>query len=188
MPSSFDTRQSPHILYPAQDRRFTPWKNGGGQTAEVLCVPTGSDLESFDWRISTAQVSQSGPFSRFAGIDRVLTILEGGAIRLRFQSGSVVDLAQSSAPLSFGGEDACEAELLGEALLDLNLMVRRPLEGAILRSGEEVDPQGLLACYLFALADLTEPALGRFDLLELPLIAQTVPEKALILTVRRNAA
>ncbi|WP_420002626.1 HutD family protein [Arenibacterium sp. LLYu02] len=188
MSSSFDPHQSPSPLYPAQDRRFTPWKNGGGQTAEVLCVPTGSDLESFDWRISTARVGQSGPFSRFVGIDRVLTILEGGAIRLQFASGLVVDLAQSSAPLSFSGEDACEAELLGEALLDLNLMVRRPLEGAILRSGEEVDPQGLLACYLFALADLAEPALGRFDLLELPLIAQTVPDRALILTVRRSAA
>ena len=187
MTSPLSLPQRPSPLYRRSERRFTPWKNGGGQTAEVLCVPTGSDLESFDWRISTAQVGQSGPFSRFAGDDRVLTILEGGAIRLRFQSGSVVDLARSSAPLSFSGEDACEAELSGKALLDVNLMVRRPLEGAILQSGDEVDPQGLLACYLFALEEMSDPALGRFDLLELPLKAHFVPDKALTLTVRRAA-
>src|SRR5665647_2813187 len=53
-----------------------PWRNGGGVTREVV-ASGGSDPQDFDWRISIADVSQSGPFSAFPGVDRVITLVEG---------------------------------------------------------------------------------------------------------------
>lgn len=63
-------------------RRFVPWKNGGGRTAEILASPAGAGLDDFAWRISTAEVATSGPFSLFPGVQRCLTVIEGGSLRL----------------------------------------------------------------------------------------------------------
>lgn len=173
-------------IYRGEERRFTPWKNGGGETAEILCQPEGAGFDGFDWRISTAKVGQSGPFSVFPCINRVLTVIEGGAMRLSFETGESVTCYPDGVPHSFSGAIPCHADLLGVPLLDLNLMVRDPLIGAVLQSGEEVSGEGLLGAYLFALQD--QPALGliRHDLRELPLGRSTVPEGALVLTVRRR--
>ena len=35
-------------LYRRADRVFRPWKNGGGETAEILVAPPGADFEDFD--------------------------------------------------------------------------------------------------------------------------------------------
>ena len=50
----------------------TPWKNGGGSTREIVCRPPGAGMDSFEWRVSIATIAQSGPFSVFAGVDRVI--------------------------------------------------------------------------------------------------------------------
>ncbi|HEY0275340.1 MAG TPA: HutD family protein, partial [Paenirhodobacter sp.] len=120
---SFDAAR----IHRAATRRFTPWKNGGGETAGIIVHPAGAGFADFDWRISTARVAGSGPFSRFEGIDRSLTLLQGGPMRLRFAGGRVVDLAQGDPALAFSGDLGCEADLIGDAVLDLNVMVRRPL-------------------------------------------------------------
>ena len=57
----------------------TPWKNGGGLTREIVCMPHGGGLDSFDWRVSIAHIASNGPFSTFPGVDRVITLLENGA-------------------------------------------------------------------------------------------------------------
>ena len=49
--------------------RPAPWKNGGGSTTEIAVWPNGAGLDEFDWRISLATITQSGPFSFFPGID-----------------------------------------------------------------------------------------------------------------------
>lgn len=173
-------------IYRGVERRFTPWKNGGGETAEILCWPEGAGFDDFDWRISTAKVGQSGPFSVFPGIDRILTVLEGGAMRLGFETGESLTCHPDGVPHGFSGAVPCHAYVPGAPLLDLNLMVRVPLRGAVYQSGEQVADDGLLAAYLFALED--HPALGltRHDLQELPLDATTVPEGTLVLTIRRG--
>lgn len=80
------------------------WKNGGGETAEVLCHPAGAAFDDFDWRISTARVDRSGPFSAFPGVDRVLTVLEGDTMVLTFAEGSRIDTSPTSGPHPFSGE------------------------------------------------------------------------------------
>jgi environmental stress-induced protein Ves len=102
----------------------TPWKNGGGVTRQIVCFPPGSDLTDFDWRISTAEVTQDGPFSRFDGIDRRLYVLEGAGLDLAFAGGETRRLP-TGAHADFAGEAEVTASLVGGPVTDLNIMVRR---------------------------------------------------------------
>ena len=113
------------------DRRFTlasltpqPWKNGGGVTREIAVMPAGAGMDDFLWRISVAEIASSGPFSRFAGIDRQIMLLEGDGVHLH---GSGIDhrLGTPLAPFAFDGEAALGATLLGGVTHDLNVMTRR---------------------------------------------------------------
>ena len=121
-----------NTVYPARDRLFRPWKNGGGETAEIVASPPGAGFEAFDWRISTALVASDGPFSAFPGIDRVLTVIEGEPMQLSLQ-GQVHTLDAASPPLAFAGDVPCSATLAGGPVLDFNVMVRRPLRAEVTR-------------------------------------------------------
>lgn len=168
-------------LYPASARRFAPWKNGGGETAEIVCVPEGAGFDAFQWRISTARVAASGPFSVFEGVDRSLSVIEGGAMRLSFGDGQVAEVDVMSGPFAFPGDLTCEAKLLGPALLDFNVMVRRPLVARVVPGADYAPTDArCLARYLFALAPV--PGADRHDLLELDL-QMDVPRHAQTLIV-----
>ena len=104
----------------------TPWKNRGGATRELACWPPGADMEHFDWRVSVATIAQSGPFSRFAGVDRVITLLSGDGVHLRqAQSGIDHCLQQPLQPFAFAGDGGMDCALLGGTSTDFNLMLRR---------------------------------------------------------------
>ena len=47
-------------VFPAAARQSRPWKNGGGETAEIVVWPPGAGFDGFDWRVSTARVAQDG--------------------------------------------------------------------------------------------------------------------------------
>lgn len=102
----------------------TPWKNGGGSTQEIACWPPGATLDSFAWRVSIARIAASGPFSDFAGVDRVITLLDGDGVHLR---GRGVDhrLDRPLQPFAFPGDVAIDCTLLGNASSDFNVMTRR---------------------------------------------------------------
>ena len=107
------------------------WRNGGGQTRELLAWPPGQDWQL---RISRADIAANGPFSAFAGIDRWFAVLEGAGVVLHFAHGHTpagtataeptVTLRQGDAPLHFDGGLAPGCTLLGGATQDLNLMAR----------------------------------------------------------------
>lgn len=113
-----------HILR-AADRKPTAWKNGGGLTWEVAAWPPGASLDDFEWRASIAEVSSSGPFSVFSGIDRVLTVLAGPGLELNFEGRAPIRLDAASAPFAFAGDACCDAVLIGGAVRDFNMMARR---------------------------------------------------------------
>lgn len=103
-----------------------PWKNGGGTTQEVVCWPPGASIDSFAWRISIAQIARSGPFSAFAGVDRVITLLGGDGVHLQAADASVDHWLQHCLqPFAFSGDVALDCQLLGGASQDLNVMTRR---------------------------------------------------------------
>ena len=99
-----------------------PWKNGGGTTRDIVVSPPGASLDTFDWRLSLAQVDRDGPFSRFDNVDRTLVLLSG-AMMLQ-QHGRRIDLARNE-PFAFEGERAIEATVGGGSTLDFNAMTRR---------------------------------------------------------------
>lgn len=56
-----------------------PWANGGGITREIAALRGAGGIL---WRISLADVDAEGPFSVFAGLRRILTVIEGAGMVL----------------------------------------------------------------------------------------------------------
>ena len=103
-----------------------PWKNGGGTTREIVSWPPGTADRPFDWRISIAHIAHSGPFSVFAGVDRVITLLEGSGVVLTSMDGAWSHrLDQRLTPFAFAGDEHVQADLMGSDCHDLNVMTRR---------------------------------------------------------------
>jgi len=114
----------PARIAQAADLARTPWKNGGGTTAEIAAFPDGSSLQAFGWRVSMADVESDGPFSIFSGIDRTLIVMEGNGIELAV--GDVTHVLDGVSPrLSFPGDERTLARLLSGPIRDLNVMTRR---------------------------------------------------------------
>jgi uncharacterized protein len=95
-----------------------PWRNGGGITYELFRWPS---QDEFDWRISIAEVSASGPFSAFSGIDRIIMLVEGTDMVLTVDGAR--HRLQPLEPFAFDGG----ADTTGEVSTptrDLNVMTR----------------------------------------------------------------
>src|SRR4051812_18477254 len=71
------------LLLPAQFP-ISQWKNGRGSSAQIAISPPESVFqnESFLWRLSSAHIFESGPFSTFPGYDRFLTVTQGKGLNL----------------------------------------------------------------------------------------------------------
>jgi environmental stress-induced protein Ves len=102
------------------EHRRMPWRNGGGVTSEVARWP--ADGSDFEWRISFAEVEQSGPFSPFPDVDRVILLVSGPPMLLEFPDR--IHALQTFEPFRFRGEDAVHCTVT-EPTRDLNVMVRR---------------------------------------------------------------
>jgi hypothetical protein len=112
--------QGTHWDIAACDVAPQPWRNGGGQTRELLTWPAGTDWQV---RISRADIESDGPFSAFPGIQRWFCVLEGAGITLDF-GGARTTLRCGDAPLDFDGALAPMCTLLEGPTQDLNLMLR----------------------------------------------------------------
>ncbi len=105
------------------DYKPMPWKNGQGSTTELLSEPGAEG--AFNWRLSIAEVGQSGPFSNFAGYDRTITLLEGAGMVLTFNCHMERRIDTPFAPLPFNGSWQTDCTLIDGPLRDFNLMVAR---------------------------------------------------------------
>lgn len=147
----------------AADRVTMPWKNGGGVTHELW--REGEGPAGFAARLSIAEVASDGPFSRFPGVDRVITLLDGAGFRLTRADGVTVTVDRP-APFAFHGEDAWACALLDGPVLDFNVMVDRAAARAAV---SPVDPGVVAGRFWLALAPgrVGGVAVDRFDLAEL---------------------
>ena len=112
------------VLRSASHRRM-PWRNGGGETIEIVVSPDGAGLDDFDWRVSMALVASDGPFSSFPGVDRTLSLLEGRGIILSVEGRVPLGLTRLHEPVSFPADVPTSASLIGGPITDLNVMSRR---------------------------------------------------------------
>lgn len=95
-----------------------PWRNGGGQTRELLVWPATGPWQL---RISRADIDRDGAFSAFAGVTRWFTVLQGAGVRLQLGAQAHV-LRPGDAALCFDGAQAPDCQLLDGPTQDLNLM------------------------------------------------------------------
>jgi environmental stress-induced protein Ves len=119
MPASYE---------PFDLREIAPqrWKNGAGLTREIAVSPIGASPDSFDWRISVAEVEQDAPFSVFPGIDRCIVLLRGAGMALHGADGKLVHrLDRRHEPFHFSGDMPLDATLLSGLSTDFNVMTRR---------------------------------------------------------------
>ena len=122
------------------------WKNGGGETTEILIEPRASTLDGFDWRLSMARVENAGPFSIFAGVDRSLVLLEGEGLRFHRMGRDEIVLDRHTPPIEFPAEAAVEAAPIGGSILDFNVMSRRSRVRHRLRRFELASRSTLTPC------------------------------------------
>jgi len=115
---------SAKILRVADYRRMR-WKNGGGWTTELAASASTVEGGNFDWRISIAEIESDGAFSTFPGCDRYIALLDGPGMELQFDAAEPVRLDQRLRFVRFDGEAKTFGRLLGGAVRDFNVMVRR---------------------------------------------------------------
>lgn len=101
------------------DYKCMLWKNGAGYTIE-LARSEGTSLELFDWRISMADVKTSGSFSKFDGMQRYLTVLEGQDILLNIDH--QMKHLQYLESIKFNGDSQVSCELPNGKIRDFNLI------------------------------------------------------------------
>ncbi|WP_028803127.1 HutD family protein [Streptomyces sp. 142MFCol3.1] len=111
-------------LLPAAGRAAVPWKNGGGVTREIAAGPEGAGMDDFAWRVSLADVGADGPFSAFAGVDRILTMVEGAGMDLTV-GGAHRRVDTRYVPQHFPGDLPTDCRLLAGPVVNLNVMWRR---------------------------------------------------------------
>ena len=186
-----------HIFKAANHRRM-PWKNGGGETAEIAVFPEGADLAEFGWRVSMATVASDGPFSTFAGIDRTLSILTGAGMALDIGDRPTVLLTPSSEPLAFPADVPTVARLTSGVITDLNVMTHRGewthrVEKRIFSGAHQLDAEGgttlILALGNMRVDDATAAVeLGRLDCAVIEgevLVSSDMPMEAYLIRIVR---
>jgi len=99
-----------------------PWKNGGGITTELAACDEGGHRV---WRLSLADVAESGPFSDFTGYERTIMLVEGAGMELALEGRATAPLHQRYVPFVFDGAIPAHCTLVSGPVKDLNLMVRR---------------------------------------------------------------
>ena len=99
-----------------------PWRNGLGSTIEVLKHQPG---DSFQWRLSMADVTEDGAFSDFSGYDRCLILINGAGVTLTDNKTQTWALKSQLDTAHFKGEDLINARLHDGPIQDFNLMTRR---------------------------------------------------------------
>lgn len=143
-----------------------PWKNGGGITREIARL---SDDRGLLWRLSLAEIERDGPFSDFAGLEQILTVIAGRGLVLEMPDRSPrLDRMESC---RFAGTTPVTACLSAGPVSDLNLMFRtdtlagsvQPLRGEA-TCGMRPGPGETLAVHIVAVgATLNGVDLGPGD-------------------------
>lgn len=107
-------------VWRAADYVRMPWKNGGGSTEEIS-RDAGTGLDGFGWRLSIADIAESGGFSTFAGYQRVITVIKGAGMVLTVDGEEQRGLLPLQ-PFAFKGESQVSCRLITGPIRDFNLI------------------------------------------------------------------
>jgi environmental stress-induced protein Ves len=104
--------------------RDMPWANGMGVTTELF-AHKNEQADRILWRISMASVPSDGPFSHFAGYDRILVLIEGPGLTLSHEDGTEHCLTSAYQLATFPGDVATHATLIDGPVQDFNVITDR---------------------------------------------------------------
>lgn len=116
-----------------------PWKNGGGSTEEIT-RDAGEGLDGFGWRLSIADIGESGGFSVFEGYLRIITVLQGAGMTLNID-GQDSEALLPSDPFAFSGDSQVSCTLLDGPIRDFNLIYSPARYRARLQWVDVLQPQ-----------------------------------------------
>jgi|GEM_PF-2988474 len=127
-----------HQLFRPADYRIQRWKNGLGSTSQLYIQDPSAEfpIDPYLFRISSARVNSSGPFSLFPGYDRSLVLVEGKSLQLDEISTYGREPLKTLLPMeefSFEGERSIYAQADGQDLIDYNVFTKR---GAVASQSE----------------------------------------------------
>jgi environmental stress-induced protein Ves len=106
-----------HLL--ANEYTSMPWKNGRGVTREVA---KSYDDNGLIWRLSSADITQDGPFSNFPNLSRVLIVTIGMGVHLIDTYTDTKMLASLHKPTLFSGDQPIEAQLMNGPIQNFNVI------------------------------------------------------------------
>jgi environmental stress-induced protein Ves len=106
-----------HLL--ANDYTSMPWKNGRGITREI--AKSYSD-KGLIWRLSSANITQDGPFSNFPNLSRILIVTTGIGVRLIDTNTDAKMLAPLHKATLFSGDQPIEAQLINGPIQNFNVI------------------------------------------------------------------
>jgi environmental stress-induced protein Ves len=109
----------------------TPWKNGGGVTVDIA-------FEGDVWRFSRTPITVPGPFSDYAGFDRLQVLIAGRGLVLQTPEGEI-DVRRPFKPVRFAGETKIVSRLEAGPVEVVNLLGDRSrvrLDLAVLDTGQ----------------------------------------------------
>ena len=114
---------------PASAHKAMPWINGGGVTHEIAkrenpAGATSEEAAPFVWRLSMADLTGSGPFSRIPEVDRILVLLYGENVKLTVGDDAPVTLGKLG-QIEFPADVPTDLEMTGNSGRDINLMWAR---------------------------------------------------------------
>jgi environmental stress-induced protein Ves len=101
--------------------RAEPWRNRGGLTRIIASAAQGSEVV---WRVSAADVTQAGAFSRFKGMNRTAVLI--GGHRLELVGGSRhIAFEGLGHTAHFDGDELLHASVSDQPVRLWNVMTRR---------------------------------------------------------------
>jgi environmental stress-induced protein Ves len=103
-----------------------PWHNGG-VTRALAAFPDAAgpgtpEVRSWDWHVSIAEVAKAGPYSRFAGMERVLTVIDGELLLLTVDGAE--HPLEKYRPFRFSGDADSAGTLPTGDIRELNVLTR----------------------------------------------------------------
>ena len=110
-------------IIPPSQFKTVPWKNGQGETIELIINPGGT-LDNFDWRLSMASVVEDGIFSNFQGYTRNLILIDGDGINLQHNDNKIDRLTNLLDIATFDGGNKTVGNLHSNEITDFNVITR----------------------------------------------------------------
>ncbi len=99
------------------------WRNGMGVSWDIAASSEGA--EDFGWRFAIARIDADVPFSHYAGVDRIFTLIAGQGLDLAFEGRPALAVDKLFVPHFYSCDVPTYCRLRNGPARALNLFYRR---------------------------------------------------------------